>query len=61
MISLLGGPLEVDILFGATLEIAIVFGLIGLFGSLLGWLYDFNGAMRIYRQMKKDKKKSELT
>lgn len=58
MISSIFGPeyIVIDLFFAAIAEGLIILLVTVLLSQLFSWIYDFNGAMRIYRQMKKPSK-----
>ena len=48
--------LWIDLLMGGLGEVMVAIVILYALSNLSNWLYDFNGAMRIYRQMKKPTK-----
>lgn len=60
MISFFTGELNViDTIFGAILQLVTIVCIFVLLGEFANWLTDFNGAMKIYREQKKEKKDTE--
>jgi hypothetical protein len=61
MISTFFGPdwIWVDIYFAGIIEFMLIIGILYSVSYLFSWLSDFNGAMRVYRQMYKPGKKEK--
>jgi hypothetical protein len=58
MISWVFGPeyTAIDLWFAIVAEVAVVFFVMVLLLGFFSWLYDFNGAMKVYRQTKQSTK-----
>jgi hypothetical protein len=58
MISLMFGPdyTWIDLFFAGIIEFMLIIGILYSVSYLFNWIYDFNGAMRVYRQMKESAK-----
>jgi hypothetical protein len=58
MISTFFGPdwIWIDLFFAGILEFMFIIAILYSVSYLFNWIYDFNGAMRVYRQMKESTK-----
>jgi hypothetical protein len=58
MISTFFGPdwIWIDIYFAGIIEFMLIIGILYSASYLFSWISDFNGAMRVYRQMKESSK-----
>jgi len=61
MINALLGPdyTWIDLFFAGITEFMLIIAILCSVSYLFNWIYDFNGAMRIYRQMKKSSKEEK--
>jgi len=61
MISTFFGPdwIWIDLFFAGILEFMLIVGILYSTSYLFNWVSDFNGAMRVYRQMYKSNKKEK--